>query len=150
MNTIMGIDPGKSGAAALVGNNEYIDHVDWTDGPSVAEKIREWKFKHGITYAVLERVHAMPKQGVSSTFSFGQNYGWWKGLLDSLGIAWTEATPQQWQKGVVPKRGNDNDKPSLTIARRMFPDAPLSRKKDHGRADALLIASWGYRAGFGK
>jgi crossover junction endodeoxyribonuclease RuvC len=51
--------------------------------------------------------------------------------------------PREWQKGLVrPSDGKDPKERSLTVARRLFPDAELSRKKDHNRADALLLAWW--------
>lgn len=131
-----GIDPGKTGAIAFLDENGTLDSVE--DFPQslavVKDKVADIKMVY------LEEVHAMPKQGVVSTFTFGENFGWWKGVLSALGIPFRTVRPQDWQKGLVPKRGGMTDKPGLEVARQMFPDAPLSRKKDHNRADALLLA----------
>lgn len=145
MITTIGIDPGKSGAAALMLNGQYVDHVDWSDGPTVCKKLTEWLLFYDVALAVLETVNAMPKQGVSSTFTFGMNYGWWQGTLDGLNIPWRGARPQEWMKGMVPRKKSKTDKPGLTVARRMFPSAPLTRVKDNGRADAMLIGYWAFQ-----
>ena len=86
MVVTVGIDPGKTGAAALLLDGRQIDAVDWSDGPTVVKRFTDWTLFRDIDYAVLERVSSMPKQGVKSTFSFGQNYGWWQGMLDALKI----------------------------------------------------------------
>ena len=58
--------------------------------------------------------------------------------------------PQEWQRGIVDRKaGKDTKAASLATARRLFPDADLGRKKDHGRADALLLAWWARRQGIG-
>jgi crossover junction endodeoxyribonuclease RuvC len=85
----------------------------------------------------------MPKQGVTSVFSFGENFGIWQGILAALGIPFLMPRPREWQKGLVrPSDGHDTKSRSLAVARRLFPDAPLAKKKDHNRADALLLAWW--------
>lgn len=136
----VGIDPGKTGAAAFFSEDgTFIDVVDFSDVFVVLAQRRA-----DIILAYLEEVHSMPKQGVVSTFNFGMNYGWWQGVLTGLGIPYITIRPQEWQKGLVPKKENKSDKPSLEVARSMFPDAPLSRKKDHNRADAILIGHTAY------
>ena len=131
-----GIDPGRTGAIA------YFDQYGkflWVDDfencfSSLASNCGTMKC------AYLEEVHAMPGQGVSSTFSFGENFGWWKGVLQAFGIPFKTIRPQDWQKGLVPKRGTLTEKPSLAVARQLYPEAPLNLKKHHNRADAILIA----------
>ena len=141
----VGIDPGKSGAAGLLVNGQYEDHIDWSDGPSVISHFQDWLMLYRVDLAVLEKVGSMPGQGVRSTFTFGQNYGWWQGILDASKCTWREVRPQEWQKGLVPKKKSKEDKPGLLVARRLFPNAPLSRKKDNGRADGLLMGNWAFR-----
>ena len=90
----------------------------------------------------------MPKQGVSSTFTFGQNFGQWEGIIAAMSLPCLQPTPQDWQKGLVRKSDSEDPKArALIAARRLFPDVDLSRKKDHGRADALLLAWWARRQG---
>src|SRR5690606_16808140 len=92
-------------------------------------------------HAYVERVSAMPGQGVSSMFNFGMGYGVIQGVLASLGIPYTLVTPQTWKKraGLA---GKDKDN-ARTLAQQLCPEAPLGRKKDIGRADAILIARFG-------
>jgi len=139
----LGIDPGKSGAAAII-HDEGQEVFDWPgDVSDAANKMRGWRLNYDIRAGALEAVHAMPKQGVSSTFSFGCNLGQWMGLLAALSIPYMMPRPQQWKKGLIKKAdGKDPKTASLTVARRMFPDAELNLKKHHGRADALLLAWW--------
>lgn len=135
MKVYLGIDPGKTGAVAFIdGMGQLMKVVDFPDVMSV-----DW-FAEDFGMAYLEEVHAMPGQGVASTFTFGTNFGWWKGFLTAMRIPFKTIRPQDWQKGLVPKRGAMTDKPSLEVARQLFPHAPLTRKKDHNRADAILIA----------
>lgn len=134
MEYFVGIDPGKTGAIAFLSEDGTAEVFDFPDAFSQLVKRAD-----RVRRAYLEQVHAMPGQGVVSTFSFGENYGWWQGVLMALRIPFLKVRPQDWQKNLVPKKGA-SDKPSLEVARQLFPDAPLGRKKDHNRADALLIA----------
>ena len=137
----IGIDPGASGAIAILGSESVIYANDHLDISSSSTWLFEWNCEFDIQMALLERVSAMPKQGVSSTFKFGINYGTWQGLLTALRISWMLVSPKDWQKGLVCKTdGADSKERSLNVARRMFPDVDLHRKKDHDKADALLIA----------
>ena len=143
----VGIDPGKTGAMAIIyESGEVVE--DWPGSAAeAAEIMREWRLTYAVQLVALERVHAMPKQGVSSTFSFGENFGIWQGIIATLAIPHLQPTPQEWQKGIVRKSdGKDAKERSLAAARRLFPDAELSRKKDNGRADALLMAWWARQA----
>lgn len=141
----LGIDPGKTGAMAVLDKGgEFVEVVDFEE---VLPRIR--LLAKTVKFAYLEEVHAMPGQGVSSTFTFGENSGWWKGILQAFEIPFKTIRPQDWQKGLVPKRGKLTEKPGLEVARQMFPMAPLNLKKHHNRADALLIARVCYeRQGF--
>lgn len=144
----LGIDPGQSGAMALL-TDELPQVEDWPGDPNAAaDVLREWLGQYRVELAVLERVNAMPKQGVSSTFKLGQNVGAWQGILAALGLPYLMPTPREWQKGLVkPSDGPDPKARSLAVARRLFPEADLSRKSDHGRADALLLAWFARQSG---
>lgn len=135
-NLFAGIDPGKTGALAFIdGQGEFVGVYDFGEALEPLRNERE-----RLVCVYLEEVHSMPGQGVVSTFSFGENFGWWKGVLAGMSVPFKTIRPQEWQKGLVPKRGKSTDKPGLAVARQLYPTAPLSRKKDHNRADALLIA----------
>lgn len=143
----IGIDPGASGAIALIDEKQNIILLeDWPNSEILAANIianiSEYKNNNDI-FAAIEKAHSMPKQGVRSMFSFGQNYGIWKGILAANSISFREITPSTWQKGVISKA--QDKKPSLAAASRIFPTAELYGPKGgakDGRADALLIADW--------
>ena len=143
----IGIDPGKSGAIALITRDEQLV-MDWPgDAAGAAELLLTWRIEYHIELVALERVGSMPGQGVKSMFSFGENFGTWQGILAALGIPYVMPRPQEWQKGLVSPADGETKARSLAVARRLFPDAELDRKKDHGRADALLLAWWARRQG---
>lgn len=87
----------------------------------------------------LENVHAMPKQGVTSMWSMGRGMGIWEGLLVGLGVSYEKITPQRWKKTLMDGAPKDKGS-SILVAKRLFPSVEFTRKKDHGMADALLIA----------
>jgi crossover junction endodeoxyribonuclease RuvC len=88
---------------------------------------------------VLEKVHSMPKQGVSSTFKFGMAFGGACALAKRFNSPLLMPTPQEWKKSL--KLSSDKLE-SLFMARNLFPNAPLHLKKHNGRAEALLIAEF--------
>jgi hypothetical protein len=142
----LGVDPGKTGAIALLTGDDYQVEDYPGDPAQVVDLLRSWMLRYEIRLAALEKVGARPGQGVVSMFTFGQNLGAYQGILAALGIPYTMPTPQQWQRNLVDqKAGPDSKTRSLVTARRLFPNADLSRKKDHGRADALLLAFWSKR-----
>lgn len=146
MKVYIGIDPGAAGAMAVLWEDGFVDMVDFEDEMAVILKLRSI-FRSIDVHVAIEAVHAMPREGVSSVFKFGVNVGTWKGMLKMAGIPYDEVTPQKWQKEMfdsVLKKGMDRKAMSLERARRLFPNAAgfLTRKKDHGRSDALLIAAW--------
>jgi crossover junction endodeoxyribonuclease RuvC len=143
----VGIDPGKSGAMALISSEGEGMVMDYPgDVTLAADFLQGWKIEYDIRLVALEAVHALPKQGVKSTFSLGRYFGAWEGILAAFGIPHVLVSPREWQKGVVKPSDGPNPKArSLTVARRLFPGVDLSHKKDHGKADALLLAYWARR-----
>ena len=142
MKPYLGIDPGATGAFALILPNCQTVLHDYADDPIKAVCwIEDMILCHGQPNIALEKVHAIQGQGISSTFKFGLNTGIIKGILFALGLPFIEVTPQRWQAfSQVPKKSGPSDKPSLMVARQLFPDADMPFKKHHGRADALLLA----------
>jgi hypothetical protein len=120
-------------------------------------------------YAVVEDVNPMPREGVVSAGAFMRGVGLWEGLLAGLGIPFSKVRPQVWKKefGIAlppatpPKSGKPKDQKAheaerrkrqidqkaraIIVAQRLFPSVSLARKKDHGRAEALLIAEFARR-----
>ena len=139
---VAGIDPGKTGAVAVLDSKDMavVDMRDFGDPGEIAEFLKTYP----LDMAVLEKVGAMPKQGVVSVFSFGTNYGLWQGLLTALKVPFSLVTPQLWMKGqVLPSDHADRKKRGLTVCRRLYPESKyFKREKDHNRADAVLIARY--------
>lgn len=141
MRTVIGIDPGQTGAVAFI--DQYGALVeDCPDSPAAMADMIRIRMPN-IQHAFLERVHSMPGQGVSSTFKFGTNFGIWQGILGALHIPMTFITPQEWKKHWK-LIGTDKDDARI-LACQQFPSlaCDMQRKKDIGRADALLIAAYG-------
>lgn len=147
----IGIDPGKNGALAAVRGSELTMLVPFDDdGDSYVEAFRRLSILHNTwasktpVFVIVEKVWAMPHEGVSSAFSFGVNFGLICGIAKSFGFDVEYATPQQWQKHF----GVTGDKQEhIAKAKELFPAANLKRtprcKKDHdGFADAILIAEY--------
>jgi hypothetical protein len=95
---------------------------------------------------ILENVHSMPKQGVASSFCFGQGLGMWQGIIAALGLPLEMPSPQRWKKEMLADQGKDKDA-SRFKAIALFPAlaAQMSRVKDDGRAEAILMAEYGRR-----
>ncbi len=142
----LGIDPGQTGAAALIPAEGLHLVEDWPkDVNLAAELLRSWSMVYDIELAGMERVAARPGQGVTSMFRFGQNLGQWEGIIATLGIPLLQPTPREWQAGLVRKSDGSCPKTrSLAAARRLFPrvECDLTKKAHSGRSDALLIAWW--------
>ena len=155
----IGIDPGQTGALAIFqldGGEYYLNSVfDYADKDLFMPILREISLLENCASVCIEAVHSAPGQGVSSTFKFGANFGWWIGVLDALVYSYTLVSPQKWQglifKGFKTPMGSFTASTkiiSLEVARSLFNrkyDAigVFNRKKDHGRSDAALIGWYG-------
>jgi crossover junction endodeoxyribonuclease RuvC len=150
---VIGIDPGLSGAIAVIDSTSRETTVIDMPVISVGKKntlnlqalcqfLEPYKDKDAI--CLIEKVGARPGQGVTSMFNFGKSYGALMGILSALRIPYTEITPQSWKKVMMAGQPKEKDA-SRYVAQQLFPDQDLSRKKDHGRADALLLAEYGIR-----
>lgn len=142
MNYI-GIDPGKGGALAVITEeNALVFPFDRKSYVNILGAMRGMKAK-----CCLERVGAMPGQGVTSMFSFGENFGFIQGVLEANGIPYELVTPQKWKR----EFGVTGDKNSaVSVCQRLFPEVsllrtPKSRKADDGMAEALLMAEYARR-----
>lgn len=164
----IGIDPGLNGAVGIIDDTaEFPDKpkVQVFDTPTMlvaGEKTKrryntaamakllepfvETFESHPEVLVILENVHSMPKQGVASSFSFGQGLGMWQGIIAALGLPLEMPSPQRWKKEILADQGRDKDA-SRFKAIQLFPAlaAELSRVKDDGRAEAILMAEFGRR-----
>lgn len=147
---VLGIDPGKGGAAVLLREDGRIDKI-W-DAPILTigtKKVYDTGAMADIfTFATasrplhvaVEKVGAMRGQGVTSMFEFGLGYGLWQGMIALARMPVTFYTPQAWKKGVLagmpPGKGS-----SIVRAKQLWPTCDgFNRAKDDGRAEAALIA----------
>lgn len=152
----LGVDPGQTGAIAALADGVPAGFIDMptfarkaggqqVDAASLAAKLRDVLMQHPGAYvvAILEQVNAMPDQGSASGFRFGQSDGIVRGVLGALGIGFVEVPPATWKRHLK-LTGCEKDAARAQAIQR-YPDAAndLGRKKDIGRADALLIALWG-------
>lgn len=148
----IGIDPGINGAVALVrvrGIGRVFDTPTISvkgsskkeyNAPSMANLMREIStIVRTDTSVYIEKVSAMPGQGVTSMFNFGKGYGIWLGILAAAGIPYTLVTPQRWRKEMMKGMAKDQVK---ARAIQLFPHlgSSLARVKDEDRAVALLLA----------
>jgi len=142
---LLAIDPGLNGAFAYLGHRgEFIccDELPRFDKALNAVELGSILSSMRPERAVIEKVGAMPKQGVASTFTFGTSYGIAIGVIAGFGIPLAYVVPAKW-KSHFRLLGKNKDA-SREIAIRLFPEAAphLTLKKHHGRADALLLAKY--------
>ena len=155
---IIGIDPGISGALCFFEDGqvkEIIDMPVMADGKKNKRQINASQIYNEISkrinklpkkdiIVVIEQVSAMPGQGVTSMFNFGQSFGVLKGICSAMQLSMHFVRPAKWKKyfGLI-KTEKDA---SRTKVIEIFPyiSSQLSRKKDSNKADAILIASFFY------
>lgn len=154
MNLILGVDPGLSGALALYDVRgqavaEIIDMPTIEAGTGSKRVVDEaalavWVDSHAkrIKHAFVEKVGAMPGQGVTSMFSFGCSYGILRGIIAANMIPMTFVTPQKWKKALGVPAAKDG---ARARASQLLPASAgrWARGKDDGRAEAALIALYG-------
>jgi hypothetical protein len=149
----IGIDPGLNGALAVIHDDGSIVAVH--DTPTLmlrtSRGIRQEYDVPGLVallvpyvspqaHVILEESQAMPGQGTRSMFTIGVGFGVWLGVLAALQMPHTRIRPSVWKRAL----GLDKDKEASRLrAMQLFPSADLRRKRDHGRAEALLLAVWG-------
>ena len=155
---IIGIDPGITGSICFFQDGKIIDVIEMPNMPEgkknkkqvngaqiyyeISSRIKDIK-KEDIK-VVIEQVSAMPGQGVTSMFNFGQSFGILKGICSAMQLPMYFVRPTKWKKyfNLI----NSEKDASRTKAIEAFPyfSSELSRKKDSNKADAILIASFYY------
>lgn len=153
MRHFLGIDPGKSGAIAVLDDKGAIEQV--YDMPVVGGQVSGVLLCDIIDSiavdmdddllvdltAVVEQVHSMPRQGVVSSFDFGKSYGIVVGVLAATRIRTEYVTPNRWKKAL---RLTADKEQARRRALDLWPDHAhlFARKKDADRAEAALLALW--------
>ena len=151
---IFGIDPGVSGAISILEDKKIIEIYDMptmidgkknkkqVNGSQVANIFKEKIDANKEISVVVEHVNAMPGQGVTSMFNFGQSFGVIKGVCSALNLPIHFIRPTKWKKHF--NLINTNKDASRTKVIEIYPEisSKLSRKKDSNKADAILIARY--------
>lgn len=152
--TVIGIDPGLSGAIAVLDTAGALLRVEdmpvvskagggkEVAAPVLASLLREYAGAEDVL-AVLEQVASRPGQGVAGMFAFGDSFGVVRGVLGALGIAVTRITPTVWKRAAKLTGAPKDRARTLAIERWPARAEWFSRKKDVGRADAALLALHG-------
>ena len=151
---IIGIDPGLSGAIAILDDLKISDMFDMPVMPEgkknkkqlnsaqLVKIIKRHILSNDNTFVIVEQVGAMPGQGVTSMFNFGQTFGAIKGICASLNLPIFYVRPAKWKKHF--DLINSSKDASRTKVIEMYPSISerLSKKKDVNKADAILIARY--------
>jgi hypothetical protein len=170
MAVFLGVDPGNEGALAVLPDGP-VPRITFHDTPLLIVKSGNKNRKvmnapavklmldaiiqeHGPDlYAVIEKVAAMPStddrkasMGATSAFNFGKGVGIWLGMLAMAGIPYEEVHPATWKSVLLRDMGKEKSA-SIMKATQLYPSTArdLTRVKDHGRADALMLAEYGRR-----
>ncbi len=146
----LGIDPGKGGAIAMVDSDGFtMDWIGFCETPHDVCKFVKL-YAPAVDFAILEKVWARPGNGASSSFKFGELYGFAFGLLTYAGIRFELHSPQKWQKklGLIRSKMSNAEKKKVNkaAAQQLFLDSP---KIIHKNADAFLIAEYARRIHLG-
>ena len=155
MKLIIGIDPGMTGAIAILRGEEMAVHefTASADGKriSIPPWMRAMDTFDGEVHVFIEDINATPKFGSQTSFKMGRALGaleTWASMIPGASIEYVK--PMKWKKAfglVLAKKLNANEakRVSLECARRLFPQVDLHRVADHNKAEALLIAEYGRR-----
>lgn len=139
-----GIDPGLGGGVAIITSDRDCISMLMPVADGIVDGFAVGKFltENDVEFVVIEKTHSMPKQGVKSTFTFGFVSGQVRGVSEALGFPCKTVRPQEWKKHF--DLINKDKNASRFAARALFPAAQhqFERVKDHGRAEAALIAGW--------
>ena len=152
MMRIFGIDPGIAGAIAILDEKKIVDAIDlptMADGKKNKRQLNSAHLSQYIssnitninkTVVVVEQVNAMPGQGVTSMFNFGQTFGAIKGISATLKLPIFFVRPSKWKKHF--ELINSSKDSSRTKVIEMYPSLSnqLTKKKDVNKSDAILIA----------
>lgn len=151
MNIYIGIDPGESGGMVALNQDgvvlsqcRFTNHTKQEISDTLRGLTLDIFDNDNIVKCYFEKVHSMPKQGVSSTFKFGFNAGFIDGLLVAHRIPYEEVTPQKWQ-AYLSCRSKGDKKMLQQKAQQLFPQHKITKDI----ADAFLIAEYGRRVELG-
>ena len=149
-----GIDPGQSGGIAFIFGQgvqaikmPVTERDVWIYFNETIRNYRKYNLSN-VCITIIEKVHSFPSQGIASSFKFGQNYGFLRGILVALEVKLIEVSPQRWQRdlNIPSSKGKTKTQHKNALkqrAQQLFPQLNITL----ATADALLIAYWGTRYG---
>lgn len=160
---ILGIDPGLTGAVALMAMDGTSVHLYDTPSFVLGGKRRDYDVPGmvrllidpttgatgHIEHVFIERQQSRPGAAVQAVFKIGYGFGLWVGILSAFRVPHSVVSPQVWQREMYAGAVGEGKERSLLIASRLYPGIVIPKDR-HDRADALLIAEWGRRTLLGK
>ncbi len=146
---IIGVDPGKKGAYSIL--NERREIITAQNFGDLADFIADYnaiKEAHPDckSFAIIEKLGAMPIRGSIGNFKLGENFGAWQGVFYGLRIPFELVTPRRWQRTVLDflPKGRENVKEAVVnYVKRIYPKIHIPHKKDWDMADAICLAIYG-------
>jgi len=146
-NTVIGIDPGRKGGIALLSPTRNVGILlPYVDDTLVCSQILRILVKYKPDLVILEKVHAMPGQGVTSMFNFGKNYGELLGTIKCSGLDYQLVDPRQWKKVILANTTKDKEA-AINFCTTTYPEINLTpnrkRTPQDGIADAVCLAAYG-------
>lgn len=152
--SVAGIDPGFTGAISIIDKRTQkiieiidmpvakVDSKPYLDGQNIKTILKQYNIKK----CYIEEGQTMPKQGVTSAFRYGKGCGVLEGICIGCSIPYELIKPTIWKKAMMNgvKKGKGD---SIIKVKQLYPNIRLPRKKDHGKADAILICLYGIRWG---
>lgn len=138
----MGADPGKSGAFVILNRDgTFLEQIRMDDTIlDIGTAVR--RLRRDVSFCIIETVNAMPKQGVASSFKFGDSFGMMRGMVTVCNIRHEYMRPAEWQ-GLMKCRTKGDKNVSKAAAQRLFPNEKII----HANADAFLMAELARRIG---
>jgi len=148
----LGIDPGFSGALAVLDENlEVIHYQDMPiievakkrelDEPELRDILRRFSPYYINLTVGIEKSQTMPNQGIVSSGRYMASYGFLRGLCVGMGLPYILIRPPTWKKAMLADMPKEKGS-SIQKVGQIYPNIKLTRKKDHGICDAILIARY--------
>jgi hypothetical protein len=148
----IGIDIGFSGAIAVLDESKIIDAIDMPvlkagkrteiNELHIRDLLASYKHIEDKIAVFIEKAQSMPGQGIASTGRYLMSYGQIRGICAGIGVGYTLVHPKTWKSAMMKDMPKEKQA-SIIRCQQLFPNFPLPQRKDHGRADAILIAAYG-------
>jgi len=149
MDKIIGIDVGFSGAIAIINakDKSIIELMDMPIITTSATELNENVIKEilsdkDVKHVFIEKAQTMPQNGVVASFRYGAGYGVIRGICVGLGVPYSLCHPSTWKKKMMKDMPKEKYSSILRVCQ-LYPGLVMPRKKDHNKAEALLVGLYG-------